>query len=282
MTAKFKKYILVIALSFSAILYSHKIYAIVINTEAPMPTDTRIKTYIYNPNEIFQVKFLVGYQSVIELQKDESVELITFGDPGPWSVKTLERRIFIKASDPGVKTNMNIYTDKRTYMLDIMSNDDDNDTDERITYVLRFFYPDINVDIPPTTAKLAKIALNKRIMANSRDHKLVKQSIVANAGTINTSYTYATKGEIKTIMPYSVFDNGTKTYFKFANMNILPTISAVGENYNEIPLRVKRTGEYVYVDSIEKQLTIRLNNELVCIFNENIPNNKPSVAYVNE
>ena len=33
----------------------------------PMPTDTRIKTFVYNPNEIFQVKFMVGYESVIEL-----------------------------------------------------------------------------------------------------------------------------------------------------------------------------------------------------------------------
>ena len=34
----------------------------VASSKTPMPTDSRIKTFAYNPNEIFQVKFMVGYQ----------------------------------------------------------------------------------------------------------------------------------------------------------------------------------------------------------------------------
>ena len=127
---------------------------------SPMPTDTRIKTFLYDASQILQVKFIVGYQSMIELQKDESVELIVFGDPVPWSVKTLGNRIFLKATEPGAKTNMLIITNKRTYLLEISSNSDD-DNDEKNTLLLKFYYPNINADVPPTATKIAKIALNQ-------------------------------------------------------------------------------------------------------------------------
>ena len=270
-------FLLFIAFCIHIVVNSHS-YANMLS-ETPMPTDTRIKVFIYNPNEIFQVKFMVGYQSIIELQKDENVELITFGDATPWEVKVLERRIFIKATEPGAKTNMTIITDKRTYLMEIMSNGDDDDNDERITYILRFFYPDINVDIPPTTTKLAKIALNKRIKANTRSTDM--PITVANADLLNTKYTFSKKGNIANIMPTMVFDNGSKTYFKFQNIDELPTISAVTDDYKEIPLRVKKSGEYVYVDTIEKQFTIRKDDGIVCLFNEKIKN-KTSVAFVND
>ena len=245
------------------------------NQTAPLPTDTRIKTFVYSPNEIFQVKFKVGYQSIIELQEGEDVELITFGDRGSWEPTVLGRRIFLKVSDTGVKTNMTIITDKRTYLLEISSNDDDDDNDAKITYILRFFYPDIIVDIPPTTAKLAKIALNKYVASSARSTKTMAEGVIANAGTVNTNYTYA--GEGKSILPQMVFDNGRKTYFKFADKENIPIISAVTNDYQEVPLRVRKSGEYVYVDTTERQMTLRLGKELICIFNET---QEKSMAYI--
>ena len=239
---------------------------------APMPTDSRIKTFVYNPNEIFQVKFMVKYQSIIELQKDEEVELISFGDPDPWTIKVVGRRLFIKVSEAGVKTNMTIITDKRTYLMEIMSNDDDNDTDDRITYILRFFYPDINVDLPPSEAKVARIKLNDRVLASASGQALVKESpVFANIGNINTSYSYA-GSENKLITPIVVFDDNKKTYFKFSNkLPSLPIVSYVArydDGIEEVPLKLRKSGEYYYVDTVEDQFTLRSGQDLVCIFNE--------------
>ena len=252
----------------------------VASSKTPMPTDSRIKTFVYNPNEIFQVKFMVGYQSIIELQEGEQVELISFGDAGPWTTRIIGRRLFLKVSDPGVKTNMTIITDRRTYLLEIMSNDEEDEIDDRTTYILRFFYPDINVDVPPTTKRIAHITLNKKVynMASARKGEdgitqdtdiTTAEGLVANAGAMNTNYTYG--GDGKGITPLAVFDDGKKTYFKFADNNkVVPLISALATNreYAEIPLRVKRSGEYVYVETIEEQFTLRKGKELICIFNE--------------
>lgn len=259
------------------------------STKTPMPTDSRIKTFVYNPNEIFQVKFMVGYQSIIELQEDEQVELISFGDAGPWTTRIIGRRIFLKVSDPGVKTNMTIITDRRTYLLEIMSNDEEDEIDDRTTYILRFFYPDINVDVPPTTKRIAHITLNKKVynLASARAKNgtinntdiTTTEGLVANAGAMNTNYTYG--GDGRGITPLAVFDDGKKTYFKFADNNkVVPLISALATNreYAEIPLRVKKSGEYVYVETIEEQFTLRQGKELICIFNEAKEEKKKEVA----
>ena len=42
--------------------------------EIPITTDSRIKTLVYNANEIYQLKFHYGYQSYIEFSEKESIE----------------------------------------------------------------------------------------------------------------------------------------------------------------------------------------------------------------
>ena len=277
---KKKLYFLLFLLFIVFFILNNKSYSFDISTSkanTPMPTDTRIKTFVYNPNEIFQVKFLVGYQSIIELQKDEDVELITFGDASSFSTpRIIGRRIFLKVNEAGVKTNMTIITDKRTYLLEVMSNDDDGDTDDRITYILRFFYPDINIDTPPSEAKIAQIKLNSSIMAKANNNYI--DNAFASSANINTEYSYS--GKNKNLIPTIIFDNGKKTYFKFNSIdeNNLPIISYLSQlkdnSYQEIPLLIKRNGDYLYVDTVEYYFTIRQGKDLVCIFNDGISKQK--------
>ena len=277
----------VIVLLFCLFILSRVVYARDNNRSAtPMPTDTRIKTLFYNQgNEIFQIKFPVNFFSTIELQKGEQVAALVFGDSTPWVVRTLDSKILIKPTEYGVRTNLNIFTDRRTYLLEISSSNGDDDNDDRLTIMLRFFYGEEEgvsiADISPTTAKLAKIALNKRIAANTRTKNSIAEGVVAGVGSINTNYTYAMKGESSEIIPTMVFDNGSKTYFKFRDDEDLPIINAVSDDFREIPLRVRRSGEYVYIDAVERQITLRRNKKLVCLFNES-RTNQPSIAYVND
>ena len=252
----------------------------------PMPTDVRIKTFVYNPNEIFQVKFMVGYESMIELQQDEHPTIIIIGDPAPWTITNLENLLFLKVSDPGVKTNMTIITNKRKYYMEIMSNEDDYSADASITHVLKFFYPNVMVDTPPTEAKIAQIRLNSEVMAKAGGRDFLKaKSTFANVGKINTNYTYS--GTKKTLIPITIFDDGKKTYFKFPDdIKQIPLISFVktmkqtnGDiKYDEVPLRVKESGEYFYVDVVEEKMTLRDDLDVVCIFNENYEKQQKTFA----
>jgi type IV secretion system protein VirB9 len=234
--------------------------------ENPMPIDSRIKTLIYSPNEIFQIKFMVGYRSIIELQQDEEVSLISFGDPIPWNIKVLGRRIFIKPTDPGVKTNMTLITNKRTYLMEIASSESPDDFDDKVAYIVRFFYPNVNIDMPPVKKDISineKVKKVSQIAANSL-------SLTANNNEMNFNYTYA--GEAKEILPNKIFDNGNSTYFKFKG-EIIPNINAIATNGTEINLKLHISGEYVVVNSVERQFVLRDKNtdNFLCIFNENIP-----------
>ena len=260
-------------------------HAEILNRNTPMPSDTRIKTYVYNPNEIYQIKFMTNYQSILELQEGENVRIITFGNPAGWATpRLIDNQLFMKATEPGVKTNMIIITDRRKYFFEIMSSDEDSDSvsDAQITQYLQFFYPDLkSIDIPPKTAK---VTLNENAMALATGRAIQQYEkrdtdMVANVGEINTKYTYSGNG--KGITPVMAFDNGKKTFFRFANNNaVIPVISSIDHMGRETPIRTRISGEYVYVDTVEKKFTLRKGAELVCVFNEedNSSGNRKIVA----
>ena len=88
-----------------------------------------------------------------------------------------------------------------------------------------------------------------------------------NDGNYNYSITYS--GDGKGITPVMAFDNGKKTFFRFANNNaVIPVISSIDHMGRETPIRTRISGEYVYVDTVENQFTLRKGPELVCVFNE--------------
>ena len=198
----------------------------------------------------------------------------------------MKNLLFIKVSDPGVKTNMTIITNKRKYYMEIMSNEDDYSADNSITHVLKFFYPNVMVDTPPTEAKIAQIRLNSEVMAKAGGRDFLKaKSTFANVGNMNTNYTYS--GTKKTLIPITIFDDGKKTYFKFHDdTKQLPLISFIktikqanGDiKYDEIPLRVKESGEYFYVDVVEEKMTLRDDLDVVCVFNENYEKQQKTFA----
>lgn len=104
-------------------------------------TDSRIKTYKYNPNDVYLLVLHYGFQSHIELAQNESVETITLGDSYAWKITPLGNRIFIKPMERNIRTNMTIITSKRTYQFDIVSKELEYGDEKDLVYVVRFKYP---------------------------------------------------------------------------------------------------------------------------------------------
>lgn len=110
----------------------------------PITTDNRIKTYVYNENEVYNLLIHYGYQSNIEFGIGEEVETISVGDSYAWKINPIGRRLFIKPMEENIHTNMTVITNKRTYQFDIMSRAADDKIDKELVYVVKFFYPDKN------------------------------------------------------------------------------------------------------------------------------------------
>jgi type IV secretion system protein VirB9 len=110
----------------------------------PLTTDSRIKTLIYNENDVYRLVIHFGYQSSIEFGKGEEVQTISLGDSYSWKITPVGRRIFIKTMEPNAHTNMTVITNKRTYEFDLITRLPEEKVDEELIYVLRFYYPENN------------------------------------------------------------------------------------------------------------------------------------------
>lgn len=243
---------------------------------APMPTDSRIKTIVYTKDEIFQVKFMVGYQAFMEFEKDEKIELISFGDSIPWDVKVIDNRLFIKCLNPAVKTNMTIISNKRTYLFEISSTESTEDQDDSVTFILRFYYPDVNSTMPPAAKATAK--LDKAVSINDKVKTLLgKKAANTQLAALNNknedskNYKYSYSGKNTNILPLQVFDNGFQTYFKFKEGTRIPIISAVMPDGKEVGLRIHIVNKTtVMVNTIETQYALRDADSVLCVFNDNL------------
>jgi len=109
--------------------------------DLPITTDNRIKTYIYNPNEVYLLVLHFGFQSHIEFAKNEEIQTITLGDSYSWKITPLANRLFIKPLEKNIRTNMTIITNKRTYQFDIVAKELEEGEEKDLVYVIRFYYP---------------------------------------------------------------------------------------------------------------------------------------------
>jgi len=106
--------------------------------EMPIAVDTRIKTFIYTPNEVFIIKVNYGYQTFIEFSPSEVIKTIAAGDAVSWSITPSGNKIFIKTLEKTGKTNISVITDKRSYIFDLIARDNTDEVDRELTYAVRF------------------------------------------------------------------------------------------------------------------------------------------------
>lgn len=274
----------------------------------PITTDSRIKTLVYNPNEVYELKFHYGYQSFIEFSEGEAIEMISMGESFAWRLTPADRRLFIRPLEIAAHTNMTIITNLRTYQFDIRSAEYDGKADEELVYVVRFFYPELRaarvipkqliqpkndpaMQVAPQAAAMSSMSAMPMggfaqaappargsqsaypgvIRSRAEELDLTKDltgmlALNDRKNKINFDYQFA--GNAPNITPIKVYDNGQETSFQFkANNLIVPFISVVDPMGNEIPVKYVNKDNYIVIPSVAGQFTLRLDNSLLCVFN---------------
>lgn len=219
-------------------------------TSVPIATDSRVRTFVYGENEVFRITSKYGYQSNIEFGPKEEVETVSVGDGVGWKVTPAGNRLFVKAMKENVTTNLTVVTTKRAYQFELSS---DIKKEEDVIYVVRFYYPNQDFD-----------SARARPEGNSTSFE--------SGALIDASYNfnYSLTGP-NDIAPMKVFDDGQFTFFKFAGNNAaIPTFYAVDRNGVETPLITRSDGEYIIVERVLPQLSLRRGEQVVCVFNDNL------------
>ena len=264
--------------------------------QTPITTDSRIRTLVYNPNEVYEVKFFYNYQSFIEFAEDEEIEMISIGEAFAWRLTPAGKRLFIRPLEVAAHTNMTIITNKRTYHFDIRSDEFNGMADEDLVYTIRFFYPQIGQPLPippqlaaPNPAKPPKplTAIIRTPIPGARVDRNMPGVIGRNAEEAKLNFNYSLAGKADNITPLKVYDDGIETQFQFPNDNlVIPTISAVDVSGVEHQLSYVIRDNYVVVPTVARQFTLRLADSLLCIYNNAMigavapkPSPKSSVAF---
>lgn len=248
--------------------------------QTPITTDSRIRTLVYNPNEVYEVKFFYNYQSFIEFSEDEEIEMISIGEAFAWRLTPAGKRLFIRPLEVAAHTNMTIITNKRTYHFDIRSDEFNGKADEDLVYTIRFFYPQVGQPLPippqlasPNPAKAVKplIAIIRTPIPGTRVDRELPGIIGRNPEEAVLNFNYSLAGKSDNITPLKVYDDGSETQFQFANDNlVIPTISTVDVSGVEHQMSYIIRDNYVVVPTVSRQFTLRLADGLLCIYNNSM------------
>lgn len=270
-----------LTMSFCLIAFCNSSFA---QQSAPVTTDSRIRTLVYNPNEVYELKFYYGYQSFIEFAEDEEIEMISIGEAFAWRLTPAGKRLFIRPLEIAGHTNMTIISNKRTYHFDIRSGEYDGKADEELVYTIRFFYPQIGQPLPipqiltvpnpapvPVKVKKEDKTIIKTPFPGAKIDDQIPNLLARNPESGELNFDFSLAGKSDNIMPVKVYDDGRDTYFQFPNENlIIPTISLVDNRGNEQSLTYIIRDSFVVVPTTGKQFTLRLADALLCVYNNKL------------
>ncbi|MDX2074501.1 MAG: P-type conjugative transfer protein VirB9 [Alphaproteobacteria bacterium] len=216
----------------------------------PVKLDHRVRTMLYQPDEVYKFTGHYRYQTSIEFAKDEKIETISMGDSTAWMMNPAGNRLFLKPIDQDATTNMTLITNKRTYLFELHARDTDDINDPDMTFIMRFIYQDEG-DLQAITTGLDGVP---------------DADIEENPEKYNFNYTISGP---EVTAPIRIFDDGEFTYFQFRDKNAeVPAFFWVDDKGNESLINYRTRGDYIVVERVAGRFTLRHGPDVICVFNE--------------
>lgn len=216
-----------------------------------MASDPRVKTIAYGVDQVFKYTGYLRYQTSIEFSQDETISTISMGDQTGWKLNPMGNKLFLKPADLDAVTNMTLITNKRTYLFEMHAEEVKDINDPRLTFILRFVYPDEGSD-----GLLRGAGVGDRVPDLESD----------DLSKYNFRYSITGSEEIS---PIRIFDDGEFTFFEFRGINAdIPAFFKVDNEGNESLINFRTRGNYIVVERVSGRYTLRHGNLVVCVFNE--------------
>ena len=196
----------------------------------PVPADSRLRTVPFEKDNVVTIWGTRGVSTIIVLHDDEKIATVALGDTIGWQAVPDQSKqfLFIKPLEPDAVTNMTVVTTrKRIYSFILRTS---SGHDRRVVFKVRFTYPDEEAD-----ARLLEKARELAAFPNKRNAE--------NSSIRNFDYSYKGAPYVK---PEHVFDDGTKTYFRFSGD--VPGIFLVNPDRTETLVNYRREGDMIVVD----------------------------------
>lgn len=219
------------------------------STPQPVRADKRIRKVVFDKDNVVFLVGTLGTSTMIVFGDDERIATVAIGDSLSWQAvpDQSNRFLFIKPLERDAVTNMNVVTNRHIYNFEMRAMAPGN---ANAVYKLQFIYPDDLAD-----AKLLDKA--KAMAAWPNLAKLKGHPELAN-------FDYGFKGSALN-KPEGMFDDGVHTYFQFGGE--VPAVFLVKPDRSETLVNYRKEGDWLVVDEIAAQFTLRNGDEATCIFN---------------
>ncbi len=192
--------------------------------------DARVRVTQHVDGQVFLIRTTLTRATTIEFEEGERIVSIVAGDTASYAFESIpgDRVFAIKPTSRGVKTNVTVYTDRRSYYFSL---------EEGSTpfYVVRFSYPE-----------------RARQSAGSTPVR----------STQNANYGVSDQNEIT---PQSVWDDGAFTYFQFAPNAPVPAVFKVTQGRERSVNSQVVQDRVLRVSGTSQQWALRLGEQEVCI-----------------
>ena len=211
--------------------------------------------FVYAPGGLYQVFAAVGQVTDIVLQEGETLSdtgAVAAGDTVRWVIGEAasgsgsgrRTHILVKPTDPGLRTNLVINTDKRTYHVELRSTS--------ATYMagVGWSYPQDELIAVRARIEAAAAVANTQVQTGIDPAKL--------------DFAYRMSGANPPWKPVEVFDDGAKTYLLFPEtiaQSELPPLFLIGERNQAELVNYRVSGRYIVVDRLFSVAELRLGTK---------------------
>jgi type IV secretion system protein VirB9 len=203
------------------------------------PRDPRVRHVGYVPDQVVRIDTKLRFITAIEFAVGETVTSVLAGDSQSFEIVRLKAGniLSIKPVIGRARTNINVYTNRRTYVFDVREGQR-----KQLTHRVQFTYPEPAAEPINTTARHA---------------------LSGSAAPINSNYSAAGESEFR---PIEAWDDGVATYFRFAPTARRPAIfwsDASGADYTTNP--VQTDTDTVRIGIVRDRWTLRIGDQVVCV-----------------
>lgn len=244
---------------------------------APVPGDPRIRTVLYDRDDVVEIVGHVGYTTTVFFESDERVLSIALGDD-VWRVAPEDNRVTIKprtdqdlpyaGSLPEANTNMTVFSDRRVYFFELRTSRERSP--ENMTYAVRFRYPRRAESNDETQAA-------RRREAGARALHTDVGKVLTDAGpredrakgesrdSAGRYWGYSWQGHAR-LRPLRAFDDGTFIYLRLADRAPLPAVYREEADGKETIANIHIRGSWLVIHGLADKLILRDGRNTGCVF----------------
>ncbi len=212
----------------------------------PMPMESRVVVYAYEPHNTYTVLARPGAMTTITFAEDEELTGFALGDTIRWKAEEAGRHIFIKPMLDGLFTTAALVTTKRTYLLNLRSSPENG-----------IWYQSVVWEYPHLM--MMKRAEQQKKEAEAQKEQERKE--VMRLGEVDDptklNFGYKIEGDER-VKPQQVFDDGKFTWIRLAGGDKeMPVVMMDNDGKLELMNYVVK-GEFIIVQQTFDKAVLRV------------------------